>query len=179
MIGKIRMKTKAQKGVELEKGRKLLAESEALIFADFSRVSNENLKKLRKVAREAGAEFLVIKKRLLNVLLKEKGIAYDVKQFGGSVGTIFSKGNVEKISGPVYAFFSKLEVREGGAKDMWAKHILGAYDAKGKAAVGADQIIFIGKLPPREVLLAQLLGTLVAPLRSFMYLLQQKSAKQG
>ncbi|MBI2888970.1 MAG: 50S ribosomal protein L10 [Candidatus Liptonbacteria bacterium] len=169
------MKTKSQKASELEKGRKLLAESEAVVFADFSRVSNENLKKLRKAAREAGAEFLVIKKRLLNVLLKEKGIAYDVKQFGGSVGTIFSKGNMEKISGPVYNFFSKLEVPEGGEKGMWVKHILGAYDAKGKIPVGADQVLFIGKLPPREVLLAQLLGMFAAPLRSFMYLLQEKS----
>ncbi|MBI2623642.1 MAG: 50S ribosomal protein L10 [Candidatus Liptonbacteria bacterium] len=171
------MKTKSQKGIELEKGRKLLAESEALVFADFSRVSNENLKKLRKAAREAGAEFLVIKKRLLNVLLKEKGIEYDAKQFGGSVGTIFSKKGVENISGPVYSFFSKLEVPEGGEKGMWAKHILGAYDTKGNAAIGADQVVFIGKLPPREVLLAQLLGMLAAPLRSFMYLLQEKSKR--
>jgi large subunit ribosomal protein L10 len=171
------MKSKEQKRTELEKGRKLLEQSEALLFADFSRVSNENLKKLRKAAREAGAEFLVIKKRLLNVLFKEKGIQCDAKQFGGSVGTIFSKKGVEHISGPVYSFFSKLEVPEGGDKGMWVKHILGAYDAKAKAPVDAARVVFIGKLPPREVLLAQLLGMLAAPLRSFMYLLQQKSQK--
>ncbi|MCR4328511.1 MAG: 50S ribosomal protein L10 [Patescibacteria group bacterium] len=172
------MKTKAQKTTELEKGRKLFEESEALIFADFSHVSTENLKKLRKVVREAGSELLVIKKRLLNVLFKEKGVTYDAKQFSGSVGTIFSKKNIEGVSGPIYNFFSGLEVPEGGIKGMWAKHILGAYDAKGRAAIDAEQIIFIGRLPSREILLAQLLGTLAAPLRSFMYLLQQKSAKQ-
>lgn len=170
------MKTKAQKGEELKKGKKLLEGSNVLVFADFSGVTTANTTKLRKAMREVGGEFLVIKKRLLNLLLKEKGVSFDVRGFDGSVGTIFSEVDIEKISGPVYQFFSKLEVPEGGKKDAWVKKILGAFDVKGGQAIGADQIVFIGKLPPREVLLAQLLGTLAAPLRSFMYLLQQKSA---
>lgn len=173
------MKSKAQKGEELKKGKKLLEGSNVLVFADFSGVTTANTTKLRKVMRESDGEFLVIKKRLLNLLLKEKGASFNMREFGGQVGTIFSKGDIEKISGPVYNFFSKLEVPEGGDKQMWVKKILGAFDVKAGKAVGADQIMFIGKLPPREVLLAQLLGMLAAPLRSFMYLLQEKSKKQG
>jgi len=169
------MKTKAQKSEEMKKAKVLLDKSQALIFADFTNITAENIRKLRGELKQHGANFLVIKKRLLALLLKEKGIEVDLKQFKTSVGTIFSEGNSEKISGPAYTFFSKLEVPEGGDKQMWVKKILAGYDVKGSLALDAQQIIYIGKLPPREAILGQLLGLLVAPLRSFMYLLDQKS----
>jgi len=169
------MKSKTQKQEELKKGKELLGKSSVIVFTDFTKVSAENLRKLRSELKKSGANFLVIKKRLLNILLKEKGIDFDVKQFKLSVGTLFSESDAEKISGPVYKFFSALEVPEGGAKDSWVKHILGGYDLKNKTAIDALQIVFIGKLPPREVLLAQLLGMLAAPIRSFMYILDQKA----
>ena len=169
------MKTKAQKSEELKKAKELLEKSRALIFADFSKITAEDTRRLRMELKKSGASFLVIKKRLLSLLLKEKGIIADLKQFKMSVGAIFAEGDIEKVAGPAYQFFSKLEVPEGGAKDVWIKHLLGGYDIKSNAAVDAQQIIYIGKLPPREVLLAQLLGMLSAPIRSFLYVLDQKS----
>ena len=38
---------------------------------------------------------------------KEKGIDVDLKQFKTSVGTIFSRDDIEKIAGPAFTFFSK------------------------------------------------------------------------
>ncbi len=172
------MKTKAQKGEELKRAKVLLDKSQALIFADFTKIPAESIRKLRIELKKSDANFLVIKKRLLGLLLKEKGIPVDLKQFKVSVGTIFGKGTSDVIAGPAFQFFSKLEVPEGGAKDMWTKKLLGGYDVNGSAAITAEQIVFIGKLPPREVLLAQLLGMLSAPIRSFMYLLGQKSKTQ-
>jgi ribosomal protein L10 len=127
---------------------------------------------------KSGANFLVIKKRLLGLLLKEKGIVADLNKFKMSVGTIFSESNLESATGPAYKFFSTLAVPDGAAKDVWIKHLLGGYDAKSNTSLDAQQVVYIGKLPPREVLLAQLLGMLNAPIRSFMYVLDQK-AKQG
>jgi large subunit ribosomal protein L10 len=172
------MKTRAQKSEELKRAKELLGKSRALIFADFTKITAEDTRRLRGELRKTGASFLVIKKRLLGLLLKEKGIDTDLKQFKMSVGTIFAEGDIEKAAGPAYQFFSKLDVPEGAAKDVWVKHLLGGYDMKASAGVDAQQIIYIGKLPPREVLLAQLLGMLTAPIRSFMYVLDQK-AKQG
>ena len=172
------MKTKVQKNEEMKEAKVLLDKSQALIFADFTNITAENLRKLRGELKKNGANFLVIKKRLLGLLLKERGIDVDLKQFKTSVGTIFSEGDNEKISGPAYKFFAGLEVPEGGDKQMWVKKILMGYNVKGKAAMEAQEIIYIGKLPPREVVLAQLLGMLAAPLRSFMYLLDQKSKAQ-
>jgi large subunit ribosomal protein L10 len=172
------MKTRAQKEQELAKARELFAKSESLIFADFTNITAENLRKLRIELKKADASLLVIKKRILSILLKEKGIDVDLAQYKTSVGTIFSEVNGETIAGPAFRFFSGMEIPEGAAKDVWIKKILAGYDINTKAAMDAAQIIYIGKLPPREILLAQFLGMLASPIRSFLYVLDQK-AKQG
>ena len=173
------MKTKIQKKEDLKRGKKLFDKAQVLVFTDFTNLPAEHLRRLRRELKSVGASFLVIKKRLLNILLKEKGINFDVRQYKLSVGTVFSETDIEQISLPVYKLFSSLEVPEGAAKDVWIKHILGGYDLKSKTVVGATQIVFIGKLPPREVLLAQLLGMLSAPIRSFLYVLDQHRRKVG
>lgn len=171
------MKTKVQKQEELNEARKLFEKSKALIFADFTKVTAEDLRKLRRELAKTGAHFLVIKKRLLGILLKEKGVDVDLKQFKVSIGTVFSEVDMEKVAGPTFNFFSKMEVPDGAAKDVWVKHLIGGYDMKRGTSFEAAQIVYIGKLPPREVLLAQLLGMLSAPIRSFLYILDEKSKK--
>ena len=172
------MKTKAQKSEELKKAKALLDKSQALVFTDFTKISAEDMRRFRSELKKNGANFLVIKKRLLSLLLKERGINTDLKQFKISVGTVFSEKGVDVVAGPVFKFFSGLEVPEGGDKQMWVKHLLGGYDVKGNAVVDAAQVVFIGKLPPREVLISQLLGMLAAPIRSFLYILDQKAKTQ-
>jgi len=169
------MKTKVQKGEELKKAKELLDKSQALVFADFTKVSAENVRRLRTELKKSGANFLVIKKRLLALLLKERGIEANLGQFKVSVGTIFAETTVDAVAGPAFKFFSTLEVPEGGDKTMWVKKMLGGYDIAGNAMMDAATVIAIGMLPPREVLLAQLLGMLSAPVTSFLYVLDQKS----
>ena len=173
------MKTKLQKQEELGEARKLFEKSQALVFADFTQITAENLRKFRRELAKSGGHFMVMKKRLLGILLKEKGIDTDLKQYKVSIGTIFSEGDIEKIAGPAFSFMSKLEVPEGGAKDMWVKHLLSGYDLKRGMPIAAAEIVYIGKLPPREVLLAQLLGMLSAPIRSFLYLLDEKGKRSS
>jgi large subunit ribosomal protein L10 len=173
------MKTRAQKETELANARTLFEKSEALIFADFTKITAENLRKLRIELKKSGANFLVIKKRILGILLKEKGIDVDLKQFKTSVGTIFSEVDSEHIAGPAFKFFSGMEVPEGEAKDVWIKKILAGYNITAGTAMTAEDVVYIGKLPPREVVLAQLLGMLAAPIRSFLYILDEKSKMGG
>jgi len=65
--------TKAQKQEELKRAKVLLDKSQALIFTDFTKIPAESIRKLRIDLKNSGANFLVIKKRLLGLLLKEKG----------------------------------------------------------------------------------------------------------
>jgi ribosomal protein L10 len=43
--------------------------------------------------------------------------------------------------------------------------------------LSAEEVLFVGQLPPREILLAQLLGMIAAPIKSFLYVLDQKSKR--
>lgn len=173
------MKSKAQKSEELKKAKELFAKSRVLVYMDFTKISAENLRKLRQELKKIGATLLVIKKRLLGLLLKEKGVEFDSKEHKISLGAIFSESDSEKVSGAVYKLLSSLDVPEGGDKAMWVKHILGGYDVKDKTKIMAEEMITLGKLPPREVLLGQLLGMLAAPIRSFLYVLSEKSKRSG
>lgn len=169
------MKTKAQKGKELEKGKTLLAKSNVVIFTDFSNVSAADINKLRKQLKESGSAYMVMKKRLLNILFKERGIGVDATSYSSQVGTIFSPEGMEKASGPLFKFFSALGGETKSAREESVKKILGGYDIKANAPVTGDMLRFIGQLPPREALLSQLAGMIAAPVRSLLYVLQERS----
>jgi ribosomal protein L10 len=83
--------------------------------------------------------------------------------FESQVGTIFSPDEIFAIAQPAYKFAS-------------AK-ILGGYDIDGKRFVPAEEVIMLGKLPSREVLLGQLVGMIASPLKSFMFVLKERALK--
>lgn len=154
-----------------------LGRSKTMVFTDFGRVTAEEIRNLRREMKAAGAELSVVKKRLLNVLFKEKGVDYDARQFEGSVGTVFAAGGIETIAGAIYKFFSGLGA-DAKAREESVKKILGAYDLEAKVPVPGETVIMIGKLPSREVLLGQLLGMFAAPMSQLMYTLQAKSEQK-
>jgi large subunit ribosomal protein L10 len=170
------MKTKAQKIEDVKAAGELMSKSQTLVFADFGSITAENMRALRRTAKEAGAELKVVKKRLLNVALKEKGIDYDLRQFDGAVGTIFASEGLDKIGAPLFKFFSGLG-SDAKSREESVKKILGAYDLAAGQAVPRETLMMIAQLPPREVLLGQLFSVIAGPLRAFMYLLQQKAAQ--
>lgn len=162
------MKTKAQKVEQVKEAAELLKKSKLLVFADFTGLKVENLKKLRKILKAGNNVLSVVKKRLLRVVLKNEGIDFTPEQFETQAATIFSNQNLEEIAGPVYKFSKD-------SKDAFK--ILGAYDLAAKKFIEATDVIFIGQLPSREVLLAQLAGLFTAPLKMFMFILSEKSKR--
>jgi len=164
------MKTKAQKQEVIDEAKELIGQGGGAVFADVHRISVGQLMKLRRSVREAGGRMVVCKKRLLGVAMTEAGMPFDSKDYDGAIGVVFSPDGVEGMSGPVVRFFKELKLEK--------EKVLGGYDFSAKAPVTKETVLFIGTLPSREVVLAQLMGMLQAPLRSFMYILQQKSQQQ-
>jgi large subunit ribosomal protein L10 len=166
------MKTKSQKQEELDKGRELLEKSQAVLLIDFGKVKTADLRNLRRELKKSGNPLFVIKKRLLGLIFKEKNLELPVGGVKAPMGAVFAS-NLEEAAGSVYRFFKGLEkdkkVEAAGAK------MVGGYDLMKKEFIPAEQAVFIGQLPPREALLAQLLGMLAAPIRSFLYVLSEKS----
>ncbi len=161
------MKTKEQKKTQIESGLKGIDEHKTLVFADFTGVKVNELNTFRKALYDAGARFEVFKKRLLRVAFQKKGIEVDPKDFAGQVGVAFSKSGIEALAGTVWGF----------AKNVKAFKILGGFDTEQKIFFAGDEVAAIGNLPPREVLLSQVVGTMASPMSVFLYVLGERAKK--
>ncbi|OGY58388.1 MAG: 50S ribosomal protein L10 [Candidatus Colwellbacteria bacterium RIFCSPHIGHO2_12_FULL_43_12] len=162
-------KTKEQKGKVIEKNSADIKNATNLIFADFGGTKTADIRTLRSTLKGLDSRMEVIKKRLLKIILKTKGIDFDPKQFAAQVGTIFVRGEISEVAGPVYKF----------SKDKEKFKMLGGIDLIKGESIDGEFLKRIGQLPPREVLLAQVLGGMVAPLRAFMWIIQERSKKMN
>ncbi len=161
------MITKEKKIQLIEQNEKNLGEAKLLLFADFKGAKVGELRDLRKILKEVNARFVVTRKRLLRIVLQRKGIDLDPLKFEGQVGTIFSSGEIPEIVQPTYKF----------SREHSNFQILGGLNVKTKEEIPFEMIQMIGSLPSREILLAQLMGMLTAPLRGLMYILSEKSKR--
>jgi large subunit ribosomal protein L10 len=166
------MKTKLQKKQEIEKGSELLKDAQSMVFVDFSKTPVVKVSELKNQIRAIGGTYRVIKKRLLKRVFGDAGVEVDPKQFPGQLATVFAPTDISEVTGMVYRF-----AKEAG-KNKQAFALLGGYDAEGKIFFSGDDIKRIGQLPSREILLAQLLGMLQAPMRQLAYTLDQIAQKK-
>ncbi len=163
------MKTKQQKKQIVGEAEKLLDENKNVLFVDFSGISDNDLKELRKSLRSANVQLKVIKKRLLRVAFQQKKADFNPEQFEAQVATVFSQKELPETASPIYKFFK--------AKEKKGFKILGAYDLADNKFFDSEFVKMAGQLPSREILLAQLAGMLLSPLRMFLYVLDQKAKK--
>lgn len=165
------MLTKKQKSEVIDRGIIDVGKSKTILFGDFSRVKVSELSNLRRDLRKIGAKFQVIKKRLLRIIFEKAGIDFNPEQFESQVGTIFSDKDISDAAQAAYKF-SKTTIGEDKKERF---EILGGLEIASKTFLDAAHVKAVGALPPREVLLGQLLGTIIGPTRALLYVLDQKS----
>ena len=102
------MLTKQQKSQHIDLGADLVRKSKALVFADFTGVGVEEIRKLKEELKKSGAKFKVIKKRLLKLAFKNAGIDFDPTQFEAQAGTVFASGDISSIASQIYKFSKDL-----------------------------------------------------------------------
>ena len=127
-----------------------------LYLADLSGMTVESVSLLRKRCREQGVQFRVIKNTLLKRAFNERGIKELDAHLAGPTGLVFSPVN-EMAPAKILSDFAK-EFEKPRVKAAVVDGRL--YDTKAIAT--------LAKLPSREVLLSQLIGTFVAPMSSFL-----------
>lgn len=160
-------KTKLQKTNIIAVAEQELEKSSTIIIADFTGLKTHELTALRRALREVGARMTVIKKRLVKLILEHAGFVFARENFPGQTGVIFSSSDIISTAAPVYKF----------AKAKEAFKVLGGFDIKEKKPIDASDIIRLGSLPPREILLGQLVGMLTTPIRQLLFVLDQTSKK--
>jgi len=133
-----------------------IADVRGIYLADFSGMTVQSLSLLRKRCREQGVQFRVIKNTLLKRAFNERGIQELDEHLVGPTGLVFSPES-EMAPAKILSDFAK-EFEKPRVKAAVVDGRL--YDTKAIAA--------LAKLPSREVLLSQLIGTFVAPMSSFL-----------
>lgn len=149
-------KTKETKKQDLEILENKLNDSKSVIFANFFGLKVKDTEALRTKCRENNLSCSVLKKNLLTLALKNKGV--QVEDIEGEIVAIF--GDDEVIPAKITADFGKAH------KSL--KIVAGVIDGKFSTK---EDVITLSKLPSREELLAKFVGTINAPVSGFVNVL--------
>jgi len=139
--------------------QKTLEESMLVIFSDYRGLNVKDMTELRDKLRTPGVEFQVLKNTMFRFALKNTGNEAAAEQITGPNAVLFSKEDPVEPTKVLYEFAKthKNFVIKGGILEG--------------QLVSADKIKDLSELPPREVLVAQVLGTMQAPISSFVRVL--------
>ncbi len=153
-------KNRQQKAVEVSELQEKIGSMTSVVFATTSGLKVKDVTELRKILRTEGLDFVMAKKTLLRRALTDKQMdATVVDRLDGSISLAFGYQD-EVAPARVLSKYAKehQEVKLVGGL------VQGAYvDGKGIQA--------LAKLPTREVLLAQTVATINAPISGFVQVL--------
>jgi large subunit ribosomal protein L10 len=145
-----------QKAKILQETTERLEGVRGVYLADFSGMDVASLSALRKKCREQQVQFRVVKNTLLKRAFHERGITALDPFLEGPTGVVFSQASE----------VSPAKILTDFAKDKEKPRIKAAvvdgrlYDRKAVAVLAT--------LPSYEVMLSQVLGTIIAPMTSFL-----------
>ena len=161
-------KNRQLKEAKVAEIKEKMEKSQAFVLSQYQGLTVEEDTKLRKNLREAGVEYKVYKNTLVTLAAKELGYEGIIPFLEGPVSIAFGYDDVTapaRILNDFAKDHKKLELKAG--------------IVSGDLYDGA-KIKQLAAIPPREVLLAKLLGSFKAPVSNFAYLLSAiKDKKQS
>ncbi len=140
----------------VEKLRKDVDEWQAVILSDFSGMSIKEMEDVRGALNESGGSFHVMGNTIIKRALKDTGFSELADKISGPNAVAYTTANPVDL---IQTLVRKTKIYEN------LKIKSGAFE---KRLLSRDEIRAVATLPPREVLTAQLLSMLNAPLSNFM-----------
>jgi len=128
-----------------------LKQSQGFILADYRGLSVSDMSDLRRAMRSVGGKLQVVKNRLMLLALQEAGIAMPEEWLIGPTAISFCHDEIPPVA----------KTLRDAAKKLETLRIKGG--VMGTSVIAVEQVRTIADLPPREILLAQVLGTINAP----------------
>lgn len=137
-----------------------LANAKGVVLTDFRGIKVAQDTKLRRKMREAGVEYSVIKNSMASIAAKEVGIEGLDNYLKGPLAMVSSNKDPVAPAKLISEFI----------KDNRIMEIKGGL-VEGKV-IDAEAVKALSSLPPREVLLARLLGSMQSPITGLVTVLQ-------
>jgi len=143
----------------VEEIRQKIEESQSIVLVDYRGLNVQEVTELRNKFRQAGVGYKVYKNTMMRFAFEEAGLGEFTKFLTGPNAIAFSDDPVAPAK--ILVEFAKdhknLEIKAG------------VVDGK---VIDIDGVKSLAELPPREVLVAQVLGALNAPIAGFVNVLQ-------
>lgn len=144
----------------VEEFEKQTRESKGLVVTAFKGLKTVEFNELRQKLRPLQSEYRVVKNSLTRIALKNAGMAVLADHLQGPSAIVIERGDPLTTLKAVFDF----------AKTHENVKVMGGYlDGK---VLDDKELKELAALPPREVLLAKLLGTLQAPMVNLVSVLQ-------
>jgi large subunit ribosomal protein L10 len=134
----------------------LLERSQALILTDYHGLNVAQITQLRNRIREANGVYYVTKNTLIKLAMEQVGLSVPEEWFDGPVAIGFCLDEAPAIAKAISNFAEETEILT----------IKGAL--LGDRPADAAQVKALANLPPTEVLRAQVLGALTAPMAGLL-----------
>ena len=138
-----------------------IKEATSVVFVDYKGINVAQDTELRKQFRDAGVEYTVVKNTLTRFAAKENGYDFD-EILNGTTAMASTTGDPIAPARIVCEFAKKNKI---------------ALSIKGGVVEGsvlsAQQLSGFGELPGKDALVAQVLGTFLAPISSLAFVLDQ------
>jgi large subunit ribosomal protein L10 len=146
----------AEKARQIEQAKEWYSKSSGVVFADYRGLSVKELQTLRRDLRAKGAELHVLKNTLFRIAAGEDVDKLPAEYHNGTTAFAFVYQNESDVAKALldFARTSKKLVVKGG--------LFG-----GKAMSDKD-VQSLSELPPRDVLIAQVIGAVAAPLSNLV-----------
>ena len=139
----------------------LLNKSNAVFITEYRGLTVKKISDCRKRIREAGGAMKVCKNTLMRIAFTEAGITHAPEFDSGPNGYVLSYGDVASVAKAIRDFS-----KEKGNEALIVK----AAVLEGKI-LSKEQVFALADLPSKEVLIAQVVGTIAAPLRGLVTVL--------
>jgi large subunit ribosomal protein L10 len=146
--------------------RKMFGTAEATFLINYKGLSVQLMQTLRKQIRESSGTMKVTKARLMKIAAKDvQGGQAFVDKFKDQVSLVFAKTDAPTVAKRIVEF----------AKENEALNIVAGFFED--RLISKEEVVALGSLPSRDVLLATLVYTLQAPMVGLVGTLEAKVKK--
>lgn len=134
--------------------------AQSMILVDYRGLNVEELTEFRSIARKASVDYKVYKNTMMRFAAKQTGNEGLLEQLTGPTAVAFSNADPVAAAKIITEFAKKhkaMEVKGGMV---------------GRKVISIDEVRDLAELPPKEVLVAQVLGGFNTPITNFVGVLQ-------
>jgi len=141
--------------------REALARSSAVFMVEYRGMTVKKMTAVRALVRRAGGEMKVAKNTLFSIAMQEEGLTPPENIMTGANAYTLVYGDVAAVAKTLRDFS-----KEKGNEALIIKGGL-----LGNKLLSANDVFALADLPSREVILAQVLGTMMGPVRGLVTVL--------